>query len=152
QIMAEPPAQPTIMFLNEAGDRITLDTFRGKVLVLNLWATWCAPCVKEMPSLDRLKAELGSDQLDVVSISFDRSMADAKTWYQENSIRSLALYQDSSTAMARLLGVDGIPITVIYDPEGNELARLSNGAEWDSPEALALIRAVLDQSFNGKPA
>src|SRR5262249_50025634 len=68
QIMAEPPAQPTIMFLNEAGDRITLDQFRGKVLVLNLWATWCAPCVKEMPSLDRLRAELGSDRLEVVSI------------------------------------------------------------------------------------
>lgn len=149
EILAEPPAQPDIMFLNEAGDRITLEQFRGKVLVLNLWATWCAPCIKEMPSLDRLKAQLGSDRFEVVSISFDRSMSDARTWYQENAITALALYQDSSTAMAQRLGEDGIPVTVIYDPEGNELARLSSDAEWDSPEALALMRAVIDQSFDG---
>ncbi len=157
EILAAPPAQPDIMFLNAEGERLTLESFRGKVLVLNLWATWCAPCVKEMPSLDRLQAQLGSDQFEVVSISFDRSMADAGAWYEENGIGSLALYQDSSTAMARLLSteshpVDGIPITVVYDPEGVELARLSNGAEWDSPEALELIRTVIDRSFTDQAA
>jgi thiol-disulfide isomerase/thioredoxin len=146
-VLEEPPAQPGIMFLSAEGERLTLERFRGKVLVLNLWATWCAPCVKEMPSLDRLQAQLGSDRFEVVAITFDRSMDDARAFYDEKGIDALALYQDSSTAMANLLGVAGIPVTVIYDPEGRELARLSNGAEWDGPDTLALMEAVLAQSF-----
>jgi thiol-disulfide isomerase/thioredoxin len=129
-----------------------LEAFRGKVLVMNLWATWCAPCIKEMPSLDRLRADRASDRFEVVSISFDRSMSDARDFYERTGISSLELYQDSSTAFAARLGVSGIPITVIYDPEGRELARLSDGAEWDSPEALALIDAVLLESFPETPA
>lgn len=147
EILAEPPAQPGIMFLDADSERLTLETFRGKVLVLNLWATWCVPCIKEMPALDRLEAARGSDRFEVVAISFDRSMSDARAWYENNAIGSLDLYQDSSTAMSSLLGVSGIPITVIYDPEGRELARLANGAEWDSPEALALVDAVIAESF-----
>jgi thiol-disulfide isomerase/thioredoxin len=146
-VLEEPPAQPGIKFLNEAGERLTLERFRGKVLVLNLWATWCAPCVKEMPSLDRLQARLGSDRFEVVAITFDRSLDDARAFYEEKEINALALYQDSSTAMAGLLGVAGIPVTVIYDPEGRELARLSNGAEWDGPDALTLFEAVLAEAF-----
>jgi thiol-disulfide isomerase/thioredoxin len=147
EILAEPPAQPDIMFLDANGERTTLEAFRGKVLVLNLWATWCVPCIKEMPSLDRLEAARGSDKFQVVAVSFDRSMSDARTWYETNAITSLGLYQDSSTAMSHLLGVEGIPVTVIYDPQGRELARLENGAEWDTPEALALIDAVIAESF-----
>jgi thiol-disulfide isomerase/thioredoxin len=152
QVLAEPPAQPDLMFLDAEGGRLTLEAFRGKVLVMNLWATWCAPCIKEMPSLDRLRADRASDRFEVVSISFDRSMSDARDFYERTGISSLELYQDSSTAFAARLGVSGIPITVIYDPEGRELARLSDGAEWDSPEALALIDAVLLESFPETPA
>jgi thiol-disulfide isomerase/thioredoxin len=149
--LAEPPAQPDLMFLDAEGERLTLEAFRGKVLVLNLWATWCAPCIKEMPSLDRLRAARASDRFEVVAISFDRSMTDARGFYEQAGIESLALYQDSSTAFAARLGVSGIPITVVYDPEGRELARLSNGAEWDSPEALALFDALLAEHFPDAP-
>lgn len=147
EILADPPAQPDIMFVDGEGERLTLEAFRGKVLVLNLWATWCVPCIKEMPALNRLQAARGSDRFEVVAVSFDRSMDDARSWYETNGIDALGLYQDSSTAMSHLLGVQGIPITVIYDVEGRELARLANGAEWDSPEALELIDAVIAEAF-----
>jgi thiol-disulfide isomerase/thioredoxin len=152
EVKADAPKQPDIMFIDEHGGRHTLAEFRGKVLVVNLWATWCAPCVKEMPSLDRLAADRASDKVAVVAISFDRGVEDARKFYDEKGVKSLALYLDSSTAMAHLLGVDGIPITVIYDPEGRELARLAGGggANWDSPEAHALIDAAVKRAFPAK--
>jgi thiol-disulfide isomerase/thioredoxin len=150
EVLAEPPAQPDLMFLDAERERVTLAGFHGKVVVLNLWATWCAPCIEELPSLDRLQAARGSDRFEVVAITFDRSMTDAQAFYDENGIDALALYQDSSTALSARLGVSGIPITVIYDPEGRELARLGGGAEWDGPEALALVDAVIAEAF-GEP-
>jgi thiol-disulfide isomerase/thioredoxin len=147
EVLENPPAQPEIMFVDADGERLTLADFRGKVLVVNLWATWCAPCVREMPSLDRLQAARGSDQLEVVAITVDGSLAAARTYYEEKGIGSLALYQESSMAMATQLGVSGIPITVVYGPGGEELARLSNGAEWDSPDALAFIDTVVAEAF-----
>jgi thiol-disulfide isomerase/thioredoxin len=150
-VLEDPPPQPDIMFLNEAGERLTLEQFHGKVTLVNLWATWCTPCIKEMPSLDRLEAALGSDRFEVVPLSLDRSMSDARDWYDENGIEALDLYQESSTAIAQAIGTTGIPVTVLYDPDGRELARLANGAEWDSPEARALIEAVVAQSFDETP-
>ncbi len=147
EVLEGPPAQPDITFLDAEGERRTLAEFRGKVVMLNLWATWCAPCVREMPALDRLQASRGSDRFEVVAITFDRSLDDARAFYEERGITALDLYQDSSTAMAGLLGVKGIPITVVYSPQGEELARLANGAEWDSPDALAFVDAVLAEAF-----
>jgi len=146
-VLAEPPAQPTTVFRTEAGDEVTLEQFRGKVVMVNIWATWCAPCVKEMPSLDRLEALLGSDQFEVVAITLDRNVEDARTFYDAHGLTHLKLYQERTLAIGSALGARGVPITVLYDVDGNELARLSNGAEWDSPEALALVREVLADEF-----
>ena len=146
-VLDEPPAQPDTIFLNEERERVTLEQFHGKVTLVNLWATWCAPCVKEMPSLDRLNATLGSDQFEVIAVSLDRSMSDARAWYDDNDIASLGLYQESSTTIAQALDSPGVPITVLYDPQGRELARLTSDAEWDSPAAMALIEAAVAEAF-----
>jgi len=147
EVLADPPPQPDIMFLNEDRDRLTLADFRGKVTVVNLWATWCPPCIAELPSLDRLEAEMGSDEFQVVAVSLDGALSDARDFYDGHGIASLAVYQDSSTALATKLGAEGVPITVIYGPDGAELARAPKEADWNSPEAQALMRAALALSF-----
>jgi len=151
-VLSDPPAQPDTVFRTEAGEDITLESFRGKVVMVNIWATWCAPCVKEMPSLNRLEAELGSDQFEVVAITLDRNVEDARAFYDEHELGHLKLYQERTLAIGGALGARGVPITVLYGVAGNELARVANGAEWDSPEALALVREVIASEFaRGEP-
>lgn len=143
-----PPAQPDLVFLDGDGEELTLEAFRGQVILVNVWAVWCTPCVHELPSLDRLEADLGSERFKVVAVTLDRDLADSRRFFAEHDIEALDLYQDRSTAIAHLIGADGkVPITVLYDPEGRELARLAGGAEWDSREAKALIEAAIAESF-----
>lgn len=150
QVLAEPPVQPQTTLRDEAGGEARLADFHGKVIMLNVWATWCAPCVREMPSLDRLEAALGSDRFAVIPVTLDRDIADARAWYDEHDIAHLPLYQERTLAIGAELGARGVPISVLYGPDGEELARLSDGAEWDSPEALALVREAVETAFSGR--
>jgi thiol-disulfide isomerase/thioredoxin len=142
---AAPEALPEIKFLDGAGRERTLAEWRGKVVLLNLWATWCLPCRKEMPALDRLQAALGSDKFEVVALSVDRKgLGTSRKFLDETKVERLALYVDPSARASTDLRAVGLPATLLIDPQGREIGRLLGPAEWDSEDALRLIRAVVN--------
>jgi thiol-disulfide isomerase/thioredoxin len=139
-----PEPLPEITFVDGSGKERTLQDWRGKVVLLNIWATWCLPCRKEMPALDRLQGELGSDKFEVVAISADRAGAEAsKKFLDQIKVNRLGLYADPNVRVPSTLKVVGMPATLLLDAEGREVGRLLGPAEWDSEEAKALIRAVI---------
>lgn len=139
-----PEPLPEFAFQDASGKERTIKDWRGKVVLLNLWATWCLPCRKEMPSLDRLQAELGSDQFEVLAVSVDRTgLEGAKKFLDSIKVAKLGLYADPTVRMTSTLKVPGMPGTLLIDREGREIGRLVGPAEWDSPDAKALIRAAV---------
>jgi thiol-disulfide isomerase/thioredoxin len=120
----------------------TLAAYRGRVVVLNLWATWCAPCVKEMPALDRL-ARLNPDAIAVVAVSQDMAgWRVVDPFWARTKLSSLTPYIDKKSQLGFGYGARGLPLTVVYDRQGREVARLAAPADWDRAEGLALVRAV----------
>lgn len=143
-------ALPEIAFEDGDGTVRSLDGFHGRVVLLNVWATWCGPCRREMPTLDRLQAELGGVDFEVVALSVDRAGVDAvRQFYAEIGVRHLAIYIDESMRAMRQLGVLGLPTTLLLDRGGREIARLIGPAEWDSPEMIAFLRATIDARTGG---
>ena len=131
---------PELTFVDAAGKERKLSEFRGRLVLLNLWATWCAPCVKEMPSLERLQAKRGSDKFLVLALSQDRGgLFQVKQFYDAQDLQGLDIYVDKTMASARALKAAALPTTLLIDPEGREIGRLVGAAEWDSPEAIAYI-------------
>ena len=141
---AEPRALANVRFVDASGAPRSLWDWKGKVVLLNLWATWCAPCRKEMPALDRLQREMASDQFEVVAVSVDRTgLSGAKKFLDEAKAETLALYADGTARMATTLRAAGLPATLLLDREGREIGRLLGPAEWDGEDAKRLIRAAL---------
>jgi len=139
-----PAPAPQVEFEREDGSAATLADYQGKHVVLNFWATWCAPCREEMPMLSNLQAEMGGDDFAVVTIATGRNPPPAmKTFFDEIGVDNLPLHRDPKSALARQMGVFGLPITVILDPQGNEIARLQGDAHWDSDSAKAIIGALV---------
>ena len=144
-LLPEPRPVSQAPFRDAAGRRLSLADFRGKVVLVNLWATWCAPCRREMPSLDRLQARLGGPDFEVVAISQDRGgMPKVIEFLTELGIRNLVPYNDKSTKSSRAFAALGLPTTLLVDRAGNEVGRLVGPAEWDGPAAEALIRHFID--------
>lgn len=142
---AEPEALPAVSFLNGQGEEMSLDAFKGKVVLLNLWATWCAPCRHEMPALDGLQAALGGEDFEVVALSVDAGdQSKPRVFYDEVGIENLALYQDTKARAHVTLGAFGLPTTLLLDREGRMIGKLVGPAEWASAEAQALIKAALE--------
>jgi thiol-disulfide isomerase/thioredoxin len=136
----KPRDLPEIRFADDQGHDLTLADFRGRVVLLNLWATWCVPCRKEMPALDRLQAKLGGKEFLVIPLSIDRDgVASVKRFYQELGLEKLGIYVDPSGKGARALAIPGVPTTLLIDRQGREVARKMGAAEWDAPEMVALI-------------
>jgi len=141
---AEPLDLQEITFTDGDGAPLTLDDFTGRVVLLNLWATWCAPCREEMPDLDALEAELGGDGFLVLALSLDRGGIDKpRDFLEEIEIENLALYHDETGRMGMRLGAFGLPTTLLIGPDGRSLGRLVGPAHWDEPEAVALVRAAM---------
>lgn len=141
---AEPQALPEIAFQDATGKQRSLAEWRGKVVLLNVWATWCAPCRHEMPSLDRLKQALGGKDFDVVALSTDRDgIAKAKAFLDEIAVKALEPLVDPTAKSAAALKVIGMPATLLIDREGRELGRVTGPAEWDSEDAKRLIEAAI---------
>ncbi|HMN36884.1 MAG TPA: TlpA disulfide reductase family protein [Hyphomicrobium sp.] len=139
-----PQALPEITFSDAGGKTLTLADFKGKTILLNLWATWCAPCREEMPALDRLQKDLGSDRFEVVALSLDRKGVEAsKKFLDETNATSLKLYVDATAKQGTALKIVGMPTTILIDKNGQELGRLAGSAEWDSDDAKKLIEAAL---------
>lgn len=141
-----PKPLPDISFVGGDGKIHKLSDFRGKALLLNFWATWCAPCVREMPSLDRLQTRLGGEDFLVLAIGQDRKgIEKIKAFLKQVGAPNLAAYNDRSNKSARKFGVFGLPSTLLIDRKGREIGRLIGPAEWDSPDAVALIEAVISR-------
>ena len=131
---------PDVKFTNDAGEKITLADFKGRVLLVNFWATWCAPCIKEMPSLDRLQAKFGSDNFQVVAVNEDRGGAKiAGPFLQKIGALNLSLFVDDKMKLMRSLKVRGLPTSFLLNRNGSIVGKLVGVVEWDTPEAEALI-------------
>lgn len=137
---------PDIAFLDMKGKPARLGDFRGRVVVLNLWATWCAPCREEMPSLDRLQRAFADAPVTVLALSVDRAGPErVRQFLDEVGIRHLAVYRDPKMRATRALRVPGLPATILVDRQGREVGRHLGIAEWDSEEVQAVIRGLLDE-------
>jgi thiol-disulfide isomerase/thioredoxin len=141
-----PIASSDQVFKSEDGEEMTLADYEGKFIVLNFWATWCAPCRKEMPHLSALQNELGGDEMEVVTIATGRNpLPGMQRFFAEIGVENLPLHTDARQSLSRSLGVLGLPATLILDPQGNEIARMQGDADWSSDSALAVMRALLDE-------
>lgn len=140
-----------IAFRDDAGKERTLADWKGRTVLLNLWATWCAPCKKEMPALDELQVKLGGPEFEVVAVNIDtRNPEKAKAWLTENGIKALGYYADNSARIFQELKEKGrafgMPTTILIDKNGCEVATLAGPAEWASPDAVKFIEAALGRS------
>jgi thiol-disulfide isomerase/thioredoxin len=150
-IASDPKRLPELAFTDAGGKPRTLSEFRGKTILLNLWATWCVPCRKEMPALDALQVKLGGDTFEVVAVNIDtRNLDKPKAWLQEVGIGKLGYYADSSAKVFQDLKAIGkafgMPTTLLIDRNGCELGTLAGPAEWASEDAVKLIEAALGKT------
>lgn len=135
-----------VAFIDGKGQAMNLTSFKGKTVLLNLWATWCAPCRHEMPALDRLEGQLGSDKFEVVALSLDRAgLKASQKFLDEIKVQNLKTYADPTTKASAPLKVIGMPTTILIDTQGREVGRLIGPAEWDTDDAVKLIKAVIDE-------
>ena len=139
------PAAATA-FTDGAGTSHTLADFKGKVLVVNFWATWCAPCVKEMPTLDALQASMGGDTFAVIAINQDREgQKVAEPFIAKNEWKNIALYVEPSARFQKDARIMGLPTSILIDKQGNEVARLEGTMAWDAPEVKAEIQKLIEK-------
>lgn len=141
----EPLAVSKTAIMSPQGEETTLAALAGRVTVLNFWATWCGPCRAEMPTLDALQKELGGDEFAVTLVASGPQNQPKKInrFFEMEGIEALESYRDPNGQAARDMGILGLPITVILDPEGREIARLRGDADWASDEALTILRALI---------
>ncbi len=142
-----PRALPTISFQDEDGKKLTLADFHGRVVLLNIWATWCPPCREEMPSLDRLNSKRGGPEFEVVALSIDHDPAAVKPFYDEIGIKTLRGYFDPNARGSAPLGVFSVPATLLIGKDGREIGRALGEAEWDS----ATVEALIDDALASPP-
>lgn len=135
----EPPAA----FLDGAGRSRSLASFRGRIVILNLWATWCAPCVRELPALGRLSAAVPPGRFAVVAVNAGREDAAATARFlKAHGAGNLAVYRDPDLALLQVFGAQGLPFSVVIDSEGREIARASGPLDWDDPAAIVYFRSL----------
>ena len=138
------PVSGRTFTLEDAAGSATLADWRGKYVVLNFWATWCAPCRKEMPTLSALQAEFGGERFEVLTLATGRNRPEAiARFLSEAGIANLPRHTDPKQAVARDMSVLGLPVSVLIDPEGREIARLVGDADWHSDSARAIVSALI---------
>jgi thiol-disulfide isomerase/thioredoxin len=145
QFAPQPFPAPGLGFTTGAGTPVTLSDFAGRVVLLNFWATWCAPCLGELPALDRLQTRLRDEPFVVIALNEDRQagLETIESVYRDIRIEALPLYLDPEGKVAKALQVTGLPTTVLIDGAGRVVGGLSGPAEWDTPAGVALIRRVI---------
>jgi thiol-disulfide isomerase/thioredoxin len=142
---SQPIAGSDVAFTHENGSEMTLSDYKGQFLVLNFWATWCAPCRKEMPHLSALQSQMGGEAMQVVTVATGRNARPAmERFLAEINVDNLPLHTDPRQALARSMGVLGLPATIILAPDGREIARMQGEADWSSDSALAIMQALID--------
>ncbi|NIZ00315.1 TlpA disulfide reductase family protein [Thalassospira lucentensis] len=134
-------------FVDAAGTETSLNSLKGQVVLVNLWATWCVPCVKEMPELDQLAAEMADKPMRVLALSQDRGGAeDVSKFFENNRIEHLDVLLDPKGATARAMGARGLPTSFIIDANGELIGKLEGIAKWDAPEVIAYFNRLIDQA------
>jgi len=147
--IAESPLRvPDLPFQDASGKRLTLDSWRGRTVLLNLWATWCVPCRKEMPALDALQQRLGGPKFEVVAVNIDtRDLDKPMAWLKEAGVKKLAFFADPEAKIFQDLKAIGrafgMPTTILVDPQGCEIGSIAGPAEWASDDAVKLIQAAI---------
>jgi thiol-disulfide isomerase/thioredoxin len=137
-------AIPELRFLNRKGREITLEAFRDSIVLLNIWATWCAPCREEMPSLDRLQEELGGPDFHVLALSLDEAPPSViRNFYDDLKIKSFFVYHDPTGNALLKLNLPGIPATFLIDRNGRGIGYVIGPVEWDSPTIVKEIRSYI---------
>jgi thiol-disulfide isomerase/thioredoxin len=135
-----------IQFEDEHGETRSLSDFQGKIIVLNIWATWCVSCRREMPTLDRPETQLGGPDFQVVPVSIDRGGIDTiRKFYVEAAVQKLPLYVDRSGQVLSTVGALGLPTTLIFNRDGQEVGRITGPAEWDSAEIVQFLRPLITE-------
>jgi thiol-disulfide isomerase/thioredoxin len=137
-----PKAVSPVSFVDAVGTNHTLAEFRGRYVLLNLWATWCAPCVRELPALSNLQARLGTNNLLVIPVSIGRDTAAQTQIFLNQHNAKLPVYRDTKSAFLHAFGAFGLPLTVLIDPQGREIARASGALRWDAPESVAYFKSL----------
>ncbi len=138
-----PQRLPLIVFYDQDGKQYQLRDFRGKLLVVNLWASWCVPCITEMPSLSRLQRQMGAQGLQVITISQDRDERILPGFFQRLRIDNLPLYIDTLNRIPKTWNVPGLPASYIVNAQGQAVARIFGSTQWDSPEMIQFLRQYL---------
>jgi thiol-disulfide isomerase/thioredoxin len=144
ELAKTPKPLPDFAFVNAEDKPLKLSDYKGKVVLVNFWATWCAPCVKEMPSLDKLQAEMGRDKFIVLPLSLDGpSKPKVAPFYQDKKLTELGIYFDKGRKTMQAVDVNVLPTSILVDAEGRELGRIEGEADWEKPEAVALMKAAV---------
>ena len=144
-IHSEPIAGTDVTFISEDDTDLSLADYAGQYVVLNFWATWCAPCRKEMPSLQALQTRLEDENAQVVTVATGRNPKPAmQMFFDEIGVDNLPLHTDPRQNFARALGVLGLPVTLIIGPDGTELARLQGDADWGTENAFDVLMALMN--------
>ena len=142
-VFAAPKPVPDAVLLDEVDGEHRLADYRGKIVVLNFWATWCAPCLAEMPALDALQADLGTKDFAVLPVASGRNPVEAiARFYDQAAITHLPVLRDPRQQFSRDMGVLGLPVTILLNRDGQEVARLIGDAVWDSAAAKAILVAL----------
>jgi thiol-disulfide isomerase/thioredoxin len=147
KIARTPKPLPDLEIQNADDKPMKLSDFKGKVVLLNFWATWCTPCVKEMPSLDRLQAEFPKDKFLIVPLSIDGpTKPKVAPFYKDQKLANLGIYFDKGRKTMQGLDVTLLPTSILVDAKGQELGRIEGDADWDMPESIALMRAAMGKA------
>jgi thiol-disulfide isomerase/thioredoxin len=137
----QPTAMPQVAFADPGGGHHTLAAYKGRYVLLNLWATWCAPCVQELPALARLQAAVPG--MTVVTVNAGRgNAADTQAFLKAHGAAGLPAFMDSNSALIRAFGAAGLPLSILIDPQGREIARASGPANWDDSSAIAYFKSL----------
>lgn len=148
KLSSNPKPLPATVFIDDAAVEHRFSEWRGKIILVNLWATWCAPCREEMPDLQELQQTLGGPSFEVVALNIDMGGPDkGKAFYADNHLTDLAYYHDTSGRAFRDVSAFGVPTTLLIGRDGCEAARLTGPARWMSADALRLLRLAIDNKY-----
>lgn len=147
QLTAGYPAVPDAAFTNGEGRSVQLADFRGRFVLLNMWAKWCPPCVNELPAFARAQASLPRDRIAIVAVDLEQNEpAEVLEFLRAHGAQDLTPYVDRDLALMRSFKAYGLPLTVIIDPDGHEIARAFGPEQWDGPDALSYLRKLIAPS------
>lgn len=147
KLHAHPRVLPDVDFLNEQGKPVTLSSFKGKMTIVVLWATWCPYCIAELPSLNRMQEHFGKDKLNVLAIAVDRDgYKKPRAFLDDHGYTNLALYSDPESMVGSSLGTRGIPYALFFNSEGREIGRLPGSTDWMDSNVLDFVSFYLDKN------